>query len=493
MKTEKQNIISNSEKAFKGFHSQTMVVAIKAIISLIYFSIMSRLLTPADFGYFALITSVTVILNSLSEAGLGSSVIQKKDADKAYISTALLMSFAMGTLFSNLLFFNSSLFSQFLTNSAILTNSFKLMSITVVLFCINSIGQAIFMKELHFLRYGLLQCTASALSYALGIILAMNHFGFMSIVIASISEQVLLTIILIFVKAFNFPIAFNLNYAKDILSYGGWLTVSVIIRNVTNEVDKMIIGKFMPIEDLGAINRPSGLMSRITNQITGIFDTILFPILSTIQGNLKTIQSAFVKSFSLILLLSMLVGSILILSSKYLILIFFGENWMYLQNIFMIFAAATILHGISRICDCFYRSMAILKLYSLMRLINCILVLSLIYIGCQFGILGVAVCMFLASLISNIVKYLVLQHKIKISFLEVGRIIAKNSGFIFFLLLICLSIMILCPYGDYYAVFAFLLIIIIVTLRKPKLLGPIFVTYIANRYLVKLKKYRYDD
>ena len=47
-----------SEKAMRGFGSQTLIVIGIGVVNLIYFSVMSRLLSKEDFGYFAIITAI---------------------------------------------------------------------------------------------------------------------------------------------------------------------------------------------------------------------------------------------------------------------------------------------------------------------------------------------------------------------------------------------------------------------------------------------------
>lgn len=90
-----QNVTS---KALKGVHSQTAILAIKGILALAYFSMMSRLLNPDYFGYFALLTAITTILTSLSEAGLGSAVISSFLNPISYMKGKLLPNFWMTTI-----------------------------------------------------------------------------------------------------------------------------------------------------------------------------------------------------------------------------------------------------------------------------------------------------------------------------------------------------------------------------------------------------------
>lgn len=482
--------VSNSEKAFRGMHSQTAVVAIRAVGSLVYFSLMSRLLTPKDFGVFALLTAVTTILNSLSEAGIGSAVIQKKDPDKGYISTAFTLSLIFGLICTGALLCLANPLSSLLTDSNELAMPLRLMSVTIVLQAVNYVTQSLYMRKLEFFRFGILQICAEFLSYGVGVYLAYTGHGFYSIVWATISMQVFLTLILAFMRKYDFALRIQRNCLRPILSYGGWLTASVITRNLTNQIDKMIVGRLLSVTDLGALNRPSGFVERISSQINGIFDTILFPILSGIQDDKKRIESAFIKTASLMILMSSFLASCIILGSKYVIDIFFGSQWAYLQPILMIFGAASIMHGFSRICDCFYRSLGIVKSYFVMRVINWILVISLVVIGCQFGITAVALCMFTATFLSQAVKLGVLRRHIDVKWTTMFKAFVKNGSFTILLLLICFPIMIFVPGGDYWAIWVYVAFAGLAALLFPKCYGSLFVEMVADRYLKKFSKLR---
>ena len=71
--------MSGQEKVFKGISVQAIITIIMGILEIVYFATMSRLLTKVDFGYFASITAIIAIAYSISEAGLGASIIQKKN------------------------------------------------------------------------------------------------------------------------------------------------------------------------------------------------------------------------------------------------------------------------------------------------------------------------------------------------------------------------------------------------------------------------------
>ena len=68
---------TNSQKVLKGISSQTFVTILLGGVELISFSIMSRLLTKEDFGYYAAITAITTVFASFSETGIGSAIVQQ--------------------------------------------------------------------------------------------------------------------------------------------------------------------------------------------------------------------------------------------------------------------------------------------------------------------------------------------------------------------------------------------------------------------------------
>ena len=73
-------INSNTQKVVKGISSQTIVTLLLGVEAILYFSVMSRLLSREDFGFFAAITAITTVFSSFSDAGIGSALIQQKES-----------------------------------------------------------------------------------------------------------------------------------------------------------------------------------------------------------------------------------------------------------------------------------------------------------------------------------------------------------------------------------------------------------------------------
>lgn len=478
-----QDKIDTTTKALKGVHSQTIIVVLKGVIALCYFSIMSRLLSPDDFGLFALITAVTTIFMSLSEAGLGSAVIQRKNANQGFVSTAFTLSMILGLCFSGILFLFSSFFSKITTGHDTLSLAFKIMSIMMILQAGTNISWSIYMRNLDFFKFGILQISADLLSYITGIILAYKGLGYYAIVCAVVSNQLFLTLILICMRKYYFKINIERKYIKDIIGYGGWLTAAVVVRNFTNEMDKIIIGRLLPISTLGELNRPQGFISRISTQVNSVVDTVLFPIISDIQDDKDKISRGYLKIISLVITFSFILGSTISLGSKIIIDIFFGSQWLHLQLILSIFAFTMILHGFSRVADSFFRSLGIVKKYFFARLINWIILMTFVIIGCQFGITGAAIAISSGTLVSCLIKFLMQKKEVGISLKELSKVVLRSTVAPFIILVFSLCVRLFVPQGEYLGVGAFLILTIVSFWFYPNMYSSIFRSIIISRYL----------
>ena len=489
MKSSQHRSNSLTDKTVKGIHSQTVIVAIKGVLSLSYFSIMSRLLTPDDFGYFALIAAVTTVLYSLSEAGLGSSVIQKSEINRDFASTAFTLSLSLGIFFSVALFVLAQPLSYLVCNSDILTIAFRIMSSTIFIQAANNVTWALYMRKLDFFRFGILQVTADFLSYIVGIYFAIEGYGFYAIIAAGVANQVFLSFILLILKKYQFRIVIIKSYVREIIGYSGWLTASVILRNLTNEIDKVIIGRMLSVADLGAINRPQGFVSRISTQINGIFDTVLFPILSSIKDDAEKIGRAYIKIVSLVTTFSLILAISLSLSAPLIIDVFFGPQWIHLQPILIIFSSALIIHGYSRIADSFFRSLGIVRTYFLARLINWIVFISSVWIGCHYGIIGASIGMVSGSCLSCIVKYFMQKKNIGVRTTVLLKSVFENVTFIMVLSICSVCIM---QYfnAKYIGILFFSMSIITSMIFFPGLYGRVFQEIVIHRYLKKFRKFR---
>ena len=465
---------SNRSKTYKGISIQAFITITLGVLGILYFAVMSRLLSKEDFGYFAIITAVTSILTSLSEAGLGSAVIQSKNNNSTFVQTAWTLSLILGSIFGLLLFIFADFLSDLMIESDALSLGYRIMSFSLILYAINGVGRAVIIKKLNFFKYGIFDIIAYTLSSFIGVILAYKGYGFYSVVIAMLLHQVFLGIQVAFSNRNIISIRINKEYIKEIVTYGGWLTSSVIIRNITDQLDKLITTRWISVPLLGAYNRPTGLIYQITGNINGIFDTILFPILSGINEDPNKVSSAYQKSVILIVLFAIVLASCFILGAEVIISIFLGDKWLYLSMIFEIVSLIIIFLSYNRLADCFFRSIGIVKQYFKSRCYIMVFSCICIYIGCQYGILGLALGLVASKIATILIKILILSNYISLNRPRFYKDAVKSWSLPILFFALCYGGKMIIPYGSIVALIVYIVIIGMLFLFKPSLFGDVF-------------------
>lgn len=404
-------VLGGKEKIAKGLSIQTIVTALMGILEIVYFSIMSRLLNKTDFGYFATITAIVAIFYSISEAGLGSAIIQKKEDSVSHISTAFSLATIFGSMFSILLFILAPYLSLLISDGGI-TMALRIMSCMLLFNSLNSVANGILSRTLSFKTIGTLQISAYSLSIIISIFMAIKNFGFYSLVANAIVYPFILCISY-YSMAVKIPrFSLNKHYTGSILKFGGWLTGGVILNNVSNQIDKLMMPRLMSVQALGAYNRPAGFISTITAKINGIFDTVLFPMLSKFQDDKDSIRSIFFKAISILNPFSVLLASAFIFNASLIVRVFFGDQWLDLVPIMQIISITTIFSINGRLVDCFFRSINLVKLAFYIRLLQLIFTIIGVYVGCKHGLYGLAISIVLINITVIIGKVFILCNKI---------------------------------------------------------------------------------
>lgn len=408
----------DNRKVIKGLSSQTIVTIVMGVLSILTFSIFTRLLSQEIFGYFASLNAILFIFQSFSQAGLGSAVIQKKDCSEEYFSTAFTLSVIISVLFAVVLFFTSAPLARLVADDTI-TNPLRILSVLLVLGSVESVGRAALMRKLQFMRYGLYQIISYVISYAIGIYLAFKGAGLYSLVIAAILNNILICGF-IYLLSVRIPrLVIYRSDAKSMFSFGGWLTASVLVNQSTQQLDKLVLGKWLSISALGAYSRPATFVSTISDRINGIFDTVLFPILSSYQDDTAKIKEVYQKSIVLLNIFSTALASIFFFNAELIIKIFFGHDWLSLVPVLRIIAVGVIFMVDQRLVDCFFRSLSLVKENFFLRLICMVIMLIALYIGARHGIIATAISVVVANLISILIKISYLTIKIDVQLRDV--------------------------------------------------------------------------
>ena len=278
-----QNTISN---LLWRFAERCGAQAVSFLVSII----LARLLAPEDYGTVALVTVFTTILQVFVDSGLGTALIQKKDADDLDFSSVFYFNLAACLVLYAGIFAAAPAIAAFYDDAA-LTPVVRALSLTVVVSGVRNIQQSYVSRHLLFKRFFFSTIGSTLASAVVGIAMAYAGFGVWALVGQSLSNVVTGTIILWATVPWRPRRMFSWQRLKGLLSFGWKLLVSSLLDTGYNNLRSLIIGKLYSSADLAYYNQGDKLPNLVITNINASIDSVLLPTMANEQDDPARVRS----------------------------------------------------------------------------------------------------------------------------------------------------------------------------------------------------------
>ena len=260
------------------------------LVSFLVSVVLARILAPEDYGTIALVTVFTAILQVFVDSGLGTALIQKKDADDLDFSSVFYFNFAMClVLYAGM--FSVSPYIAIFYEDMTLTPVIRVLSLTIVISGVKGIQQAYVSRNMLFKRFFFSTIGGTIFSAFLGIGLAFSGYGVWALVAQQLSNTMIDTLILWITVKWRPQKEFSLKRLRTLFSYGWKLLASSLLDTVYNNLRNLIIGKMYSSADLAYYNQGDKFPKIIVTNINTSIDSVLLPTMSNEQDDRKRIKS----------------------------------------------------------------------------------------------------------------------------------------------------------------------------------------------------------
>lgn len=280
--TNKQSVFSNFLWRFLercGAQGVTLVVSI----------ILARILDPSEYGTIALITVFTTILQVFVDSGMGSALIQKKDADDLDFSSVFWFNLVMCICLYCLMFVCAPIISGFYKMPE-LTPLIRVLSLILIISGIKNIQQSYVSRNMLFKKFFFSTLGGTIGAACVGIAMAYLGFGVWALAAQMLFNATVDTIILWITVKWRPKLQFSLERLKGLFSYGWKLLVSALIDTIYKDVRQLIIGRIYAKEDLAFYNQGDKFPKLIITNINSSIDSVLLPTMSKAQDDVITMK-----------------------------------------------------------------------------------------------------------------------------------------------------------------------------------------------------------
>lgn len=373
------------------------------LVTLIVSIVLARILTPKDYGVVALATVFTSILQVFVDSGLGTALIQKKNADDLDFSSVFYFNFVVCIVLYIIMFFTAPFISVFYNDSS-LTSIVRVASLTIVISGVKGIQQAYVSRNMLFKRFFFATLGGTIFSAFIGIGLAYAGFGVWAIVAQQLSNTAIDTLILWITVKWRPKKMFSIKRLKELLNFGWKLLVSSLFNTVYNNLRNLIIGKYYSSADLAYYNQGDKFPNLIVTNINSSIDSVLLPTLSSAQDEKNRVKSMTRRAIktSTYIMAPLMMG--LAFCATPIVRLILTEKWMpcvpYLQIFCITYMFWPIHTANLNAINAMGRSDYFLKLEIVKKAIGMLLLLSTMH----FGVMVMAYSLLVTTVTSMIIN-----------------------------------------------------------------------------------------
>lgn len=445
------------------------------LVSFVVSIVLARILAPEDYGTIALVTVFTAILQVFVDSGLGTALIQKKDADDLDFSSVFYFNFSMCLVLYAVMFIVAPYIAIFYEDMT-LTSVIRVLSLTIVISGVKGIQQAYVSRNMLFKRFFFSTIGGTIFSAFLGIGLAFSGCGVWALVAQQLSNTMIDTLILWITVKWKPKKEFSWKRLRTLFSYGWKLLVSSLLDTVYNNLRNLIIGKMYSSADLAYYNQGDKFPKIIVTNINTSIDSVLLPTMSNEQDDRNRIKSMTRRAIktSIYVMAPLMMG--LAFCAESIVELVLTDKWLSCVPFLRLFCITYMFWPVHtanlNAIKAMGRSDWFLKVEIVKKIVGLFFLLSSMW----FGVMAIAYSLLLSSILSQIINAWPNRQLLGYGYLEQVRDFAPGI-----LLAIGMGI---CVYF-----IGFLPLPTIVTLLIQIIIGAVI--YIGASALLKLEEFEY--
>lgn len=365
-------------------------------ISFISNLVLARLLMPSDFGYIGMIYIFLAISQVFISGGLGSALIQKKEATHLDYTTVFYWNLAFSVFFVVVLFFTAPSIAGFY-KMPLLKDILRVQSIGLIINSFSIVQTTQLQKNLRFKELSVRGIIASIVGTIVVIALAYKGFGVWSLVYSSLISGVISVFLLWNMSTWRPTFEFSITSLKELFGFGGFILSSNLINTFSNNIQGLIIGKVFSIQDVGYYTQARKLEEIPSSSFSSIFGQVAYPVFSNVQNDINKLRYVLKQITRQTASIVFPIMISLIIMAKPLITILYTTKWVNSIPYFQILCVGGIAISLQSIN--YYVVAAIGKGRVLFRwtLIKRLIGLLLLGVGTFFGMKGLLYGMVLGS------------------------------------------------------------------------------------------------
>lgn len=246
--------------------------------------IMARLLLPSDYGMIGMLAVFLQISQTFIDSGFSDALIQKKNRTNQDLSTVFYFNIILSIILYFLIFISAPYIANFY-HTPKLELLTRIITLNLIIASFSAVHKTILTINIDFKTLSKISLIAAIISGGIGITMAYQDGGVWSLVVQSLLNTFLITILSYYYIGWYPLRCFSKSSFVGLFNFGYKLLVSRLIHSVYYNLYAIVIGRKFSSVELGYYTRAEQFAILPSSNINAVISRVTFPILSSIQDD----------------------------------------------------------------------------------------------------------------------------------------------------------------------------------------------------------------
>ena len=384
-----------------------------------------RLLSPSDYGLFAMTQVILVFLAFLSGYGFASSLIQAEKVEPLQVRQAFGMLLLLNGALALVQVAIAPLVADYYGQAKI-ADMLRLQALLYLATPFSVIPEVLLTRRLEFRTPGIVTIVSTALGAGCSVILASAGAGVWTLVLAPIIIFWSRALLLIAATRILVVPSFNFRGAGGMIAYGSTLLAGHFFWVLQSQADIFIAGRTFDPHGLGLYAEALFLTQIFASRFVPPLNQVAFPAYAGMQKDKAKLAASFLTAMRLVMLLALPLYFGLAVTAREAVETLFGPKWVAMAPLVSILSLAMPVMTLQILFAPALNAVGQPQVTARINLVGAILMPATFMIAARFGPTGLAFGWLLAFPILTAVTYAKARPYLAVTLKDIAQAISPS-------------------------------------------------------------------
>jgi len=289
--------------------------------------VVSRLLTPAEVGVFAIAAVFGAVASTIRDFGVAEYLIQERELTRGKIRAALALNIMVSWGMALLLVLVAPLASSFYRDPGV-ARVIAVQALGLLLVPFGAVTHAWFRRELNYRPIVIGNVLSNVASFVATVALALLGFGYMSLAWSSFVGIVVSVAVITWLRPRGFPLLPGTNGIGQAFHFGKFASGIYILAQLGKGAPEMLVGRARGAADVGIFSRAGGMVEFFSRLAMRPVMQVCMPYFARANRDGGSVRPAYLTSVSLLTAVGWPFLGVLAVVAFPAIRIVYGPQWL---------------------------------------------------------------------------------------------------------------------------------------------------------------------